>query len=76
MKWHHVCTSAQCVQIIRPCLHHLPALRQVLCRVIGSSYLVAFAVGKPALDRVAEHLPAILVRPMSRLHSATALNAA
>jgi hypothetical protein len=33
-------------------LHHFPAFRQVLGKVLGGTYGIAFAMGKLALDHV------------------------
>ena len=47
---YHVRPSFQPVQIIRPNLHHLAPLRQVLGKIISRAHGVALRVGKLPLD--------------------------
>ena len=47
---YHFRAGFQRVQIIRPSLHHLAPLRQVLCEIVGRAHGVALGVGELALD--------------------------
>lgn len=49
------CASFQCIEVIRPVLHHLPALGQELGVHVRSGYLIAFRMGKLPVD----HVPAV-----------------
>jgi len=53
VKRYHVRASSQAVQVVRPGLHHLPALRQVLGEVVGGADVVPLGVRELALDGVA-----------------------
>jgi hypothetical protein len=45
-------TGAEAVEIVRPRLHHLAALGESLCLVVGGSNLVALRVRELQLDYV------------------------
>ena len=49
---YHFRAILELVQVIRPLLHHLAALRQVLGKVVCRADLVAFAVYKLPLDHL------------------------
>ena len=40
------------VEIVRPLLHHTPALGEVLRVIVGGADLVAFVMGKLAFDAI------------------------
>jgi hypothetical protein len=45
-------TIGKIVEIVRPLLHHTPALGEVLRVVVGGADLVAFVMGKLAFDAI------------------------
>jgi hypothetical protein len=47
----HLSTTGKIVEIVRPLLHHAPALGEVLRVVVGGTDLVAFVMGKLAFAR-------------------------
>ena len=49
---YHFRPSLQRVEIVRPLLHHTPALGEVLRVVVGGADLVAFVMGKLAFDAI------------------------
>src|SRR5690606_16963110 len=55
---------AQLVEVLRPLLHHLPAQRQMIGRVIACADLVARHVRKLPLDRVL--VPLLLIEQRAR----------
>ena len=44
-KWYHFRSSLQLVQIVGPFLHHYPPLRQIFRSIVGSTDLIALAMG-------------------------------
>lgn len=46
----HLCTIAQVVEVVGPCLHHAARLRQELRPVVGSAERVGLAVRQLGLD--------------------------
>ena len=54
----------QIIQIVRPCLHHLPPFGQALRAVVRGSDLVPFLMSKLELDEV--RIPALFVEQGTR----------
>ena len=69
-KVYHFRPALQPIQIIRPSLHHLAPLRQVLSEVVGRAHGVALGVRELALDSLM--VPALFVQQGGR-HAAEAV---
>ena len=48
--WDHFCACLQFVQIVRPLLHHLSALGQMRCAVVGATIRIAHSMGELVFD--------------------------
>src|SRR3569833_3192063 len=52
LERYHGRACSQAVEIVGPCLHHLPPLVEPLGAVVGGAHMVPFGMGKLQLDDI------------------------